>query len=232
SVSSLPLSLSLSRLLSANSFAMAISIFDHELPFDTHNLYDVSFDSDQIRTLLTRCPSMVDSWISDIYRIHRRGLQRLVVGLDLEWRPSFNRHVQNPVATLQLCVGRHCLIFQLIHAPYIPQSLVDFLGRTDFTFVGVGIKSDVEKLLDDYGLEVAYVVDLQLLAVEELGTMQLRNAGLMQLAWEVLGKQIEKPRNITMSRWDNEWLTCAQVQYACLDAFLSLEIGRHLNAAG
>ncbi|KAG2687445.1 hypothetical protein I3760_09G051400 [Carya illinoinensis] len=210
---------------------MAISIFDHELPFDTHNLYDVSFDSDRIQTLVTSSPSVVDSWIFDIYRIHRRRLNRLIVGLDLEWRPSFNRHVQNPVATLQLCVGRRCLIFQLIHATYIPESLVDFLGQTNFTFVGVGIKSDVEKLLDDYELEVACVVDLRLLAVEELGKMQLRNAGLKQLAWEVLGKQIEKPRNIKMSRWDNEWLTRAQIQYACLDAFLSFEIGRLLNAA-
>ncbi|KAB1223004.1 Werner Syndrome-like exonuclease [Morella rubra] len=206
-----------------------ISIFDHQLPDDTHNLYDVSLDSDNVHTLLTHSPSMVDSWISDIYRIHGRGIHHLIVGLDVEWRPSFNRHVQNPVATLQLCVGRRCLIFQILHAPYIPESLVSFLRCATFTFVGVGIESDVEKLLDDYELQVANVVDLRGRAEEEWGIRELRNAGLKQLAWVVLGKDIQKPRRVTMSRWDSEWLNHAQVQYACVDAFLSSEIGRSLN---
>ncbi|KAB1222804.1 Werner Syndrome-like exonuclease [Morella rubra] len=210
----------------------SISIFDHQLPDNTYNLYVVSLDSDDVLTLVTHSPSMVDSWISDIYRIHSRRLHRLVVGLDVEWRPSFNRHVQNPVATLQLCVGRRCLIFQIVRAPYFPDSLIEFLGDGSFTFVGVGIESDVEKLLDDYELEVANVVDLRDLVEEEWGIRELRNAGLKQLAWEVLGKDIQKPRRVTLSRWDNERLSHAQVQYACLDAFLSFEIGRFLNASG
>lgn len=97
--------------------------------------------------------------------------------------------------------------------------------------MGVGIGGDAEKLLEDYGLQVANAVDLRFLAAEELGVRELRNAGLKGLVMEVLGKEVQKPRRITMSRWDNAWLTHAQVQYACLDAFLSFEIGRCLNAA-
>ena len=48
---------------------------------------------------------------------------------------------------------------------------------------------------------------------------------------EVLGKGVEKPKRITLSRWDNAWLSAAQVQYACLDAFLSWKIGESLLAA-
>ncbi|XP_059668278.1 3'-5' exonuclease-like [Cornus florida] len=211
---------------------MDVDIVDYELPDDTHNLYDVTFFDSQIHTIVTHTSSFVDGWISDIEHIHSRRLHRLIVGLDVEWRPSFNRYIENPVATLQLCVGRRCLIYQLLYAGGIPQSLIDFLGNPNYTFVGVGIDSDVEKLTGDHGLVVATTVDLRGLAAAEYGLRELRNSGLKELARRVLGKELEKPRRITMSRWDNEWLTADQVQYACLDAFLSFEIGRCLNAAG
>lgn len=57
----------------------------------------------------------------------------------------------------------------------------------------------------------------------------LRNAGLKELTRVVLGKEIKKPKSVTMSRWDNQWLTSAQVMYACVDAYVSFEIARVLN---
>ncbi|XP_022147750.1 Werner Syndrome-like exonuclease [Momordica charantia] len=205
---------------------MAISIVDHEIPSDSHNLYDVTIDSDQIHTLLTSSPAMVDSWISETLAIQT---PPLIVGLDIEWRPNRNSSYENPVATLQLCFDRRCLIFQLIHASEIPRSLTDFLTDESFTFVGVGIGEDVEKLLCDYGLNVSNTVDLRNLAENAMGRGDLKNAGLKGLAKEVLGKEISKPKSVTMSRWDNEWLVPNQVKYACVDAFLSSEIGRHLS---
>ncbi|KAL7237823.1 hypothetical protein ACSBR2_004014 [Camellia fascicularis] len=79
-------------------------------------------------------------------------------------------------------------------------------------------------LIEDYGLSVATTVDLCSLAAN-YGMIELRNAGLKNLSREVLGKEIEKPKRIMMSRWDNDWLCPGQVQYACIDAFLSFEIG-------
>ncbi|PSS33485.1 Werner Syndrome-like [Actinidia chinensis var. chinensis] len=210
---------------------MSLSIEDYELPYDTHNLYDVNFFSDKIHTLVTHTPSYVDGWISEIEDIHRNRLHSLIVGLDIEWRPN-NRYHDNPVATLQLCVDRRCLIFQLIYAPFVPQSLDRFLANPLYSFVGVGVDNDVEKLANDYDLSVATTVDLRSLAAAEYGVREMRNMGLKDLAMQVLGKEVVKPRWITMSRWDNEYLSASQVQYACIDAFLSFEIGRCLNAAG
>lgn len=209
---------------------MVISIVDHEVETYSHEFFDVNLNNDSIFTLVTNTSSMVDSWISDIERIHRRRLHRLIVGLDIEWRPHFGPY-RNRVATLQLCVGHRCLIFQLICAPAIPDSLLDFLGNASYTFVGIGIQSDVEKLHMDYNLDVANVVDLAHLAAHELGSRNLRNAGLKGLAWEVLGMEINKPKRVTLSRWDSRYLCYDQVRYACIDAFLSFEIGRHLNAS-
>ncbi|KAK9290804.1 hypothetical protein L1049_008982 [Liquidambar formosana] len=159
---------------------MTITIVDHELPFLSHDLYDVTFFNDEIETLVTHTPSMVGSWIANVEHINRRRLNRLVVGLDVEWR--------------------------------------------------VGICSDVEKLWDGYGLEVANAVDLGCLAARQLGMRKLHRAGLKDLAREILEKDVEKPRSVTLSNWDQAWLSKAQVAYACVDAYLSYKIGRALMA--
>ncbi|GAB4843973.1 hypothetical protein Ancab_013937 [Ancistrocladus abbreviatus] len=109
------------------------------------------------------------------------------------------------------------------------ESSENFLTGEDYTFVGVGIGSDVRKLEEDWDLEVSNWVDLSRLAAERMGMR--RNAGLKELAREVLGVEVEKPRNVTLSRWDRQELWYDQIQYACVDAFMSFEIGRRLNAA-
>lgn len=83
--------------------------------------------------------------------------------------------------------------------------------------------------MEDYELNVKNVVDLRGIAADAYGIKNLKNAGLKELCNVVLGKEIVKPKSVTMGRWDSEWLSLNQVQYACLDAFVSSEIARHLN---
>ncbi|GFP86981.1 werner syndrome-like exonuclease, partial [Phtheirospermum japonicum] len=140
--------------------------------------------------------------------------------------------INNPAATLQLCVDRRCLIFQLIHATSIPKSLVDFLANPNHTFIGIGIDQDLEKLEENYEFGFrTNTVDLRGLAADKYGQPVLKRAGLKGLAGVVLQKDFEKLKRVTMSRWDNQWLTPAQVQYACVDAFVCFEIGRNLLAS-
>nr|KYP40858.1 Werner syndrome ATP-dependent helicase isogeny [Cajanus cajan] len=201
----------------------------HPIPTSDQTLHNVTFHSDTILTLLTSSPSAVDSWLSDILRRHRRR-KNLLVGLDIEWRPNNRRDMNNPVATLQLCVGRRCLVFQILHAPFIPHSLVSFLGNSNNTFVGVGIEGDVQKLLEDCSLQVANFLELRSLAVEKFAEPVLKGAGLKTLGLRVLGLEVDKPKKITRSRWDNLWLTAEQVEYAAVDAFVSFEIGLRLSS--
>nr|AMP82907.1 hypothetical protein [Catalpa bungei] len=210
----------------------ANGIVDHELPYETHNTYDVFLFGDSILTTVTHDGDIASQWISDVESFHRSRLQHLIVGLDVEWRPSFNRYIQNPVATLQLSVGRRCLIFQLIYCSSIPTSLVDFLANPNYTFVGVGVSKDLEKLEEDYGFGYnTKTVDLRSLAAEAYGRKELKNAGVKELTRVVLEKELDKPKRVTMSRWDNQWLTPVQVRYACVDAFVCFKIGRILNAS-
>ncbi|KAJ6380728.1 hypothetical protein OIU77_029596 [Salix suchowensis] len=118
---------------------MAISIEDHELPYNTHNLYDVNFFDDKIRTLVTHTPSFVNTWVAETQqKIHQNNHPAdhpLLVGLDIEWRPNRMRQIDNPAATLQLSTDKDCLIFQLLHCPTgIPQPLRDFLSSKELYF--------------------------------------------------------------------------------------------------
>ncbi|KAL8489218.1 hypothetical protein ACS0TY_025211 [Phlomoides rotata] len=107
-------------------------------------------------------------------------------------------------------------------APNIPRHLREFLGDTNYTFV--------RKLREDYGLEVAKSRDLRSWAANELEKKELNNGGLKSLVKEILGKEMDKPKIVTLSRWNNRVLSNAQVAYACLDAYFSFELGRQLSA--
>ncbi|XP_034197777.1 Werner Syndrome-like exonuclease, partial [Prunus dulcis] len=208
---------------------MSITITDYELDCNTHDLYRVDFFNDYIKILVTHTPSKLRSWIQKIKYLHRYRLHKLIVGLDVEWRPSFTKGITNPVATLQLCVGHSCLIFQLRYAPRLPKCLFDSLGDPRFTFVGVGIGEDVRKLMDDYGLVEANFVDLRVLEARGYGWSVPQNLSLKDMAEEVLGQEFQKPKTITTSHWDKPCLSLAQVKYACVDAFVSFEIARVLR---
>ncbi|KAL5996500.1 hypothetical protein ACLOJK_026580 [Asimina triloba] len=162
--------------------------------------------------------------VCSIYRSYRRHLPNLIVGFDVEWRPSFQRGVQNRIAILQLCVGQRCLIFQLAHADAIPRELRDFLADPRFTFVGVRVEQYSRKLLEHHGLRVGSVQDLRSMAVDYFEDKAVKRFGLKDLAYLVLNVNVEKPRRIATGAWDAAVLTCAQVKYAFLDAYLSFQM--------
>ncbi|MCL7022362.1 hypothetical protein MKW94_024544 [Papaver nudicaule] len=192
---------------------------------NTQEVYSVTVNGEQIRTVVTKNASTVDRWIEEICS----DLEMPMVGLDVEWKPAFYRGgVRGPIATLQLCVGCECLIFQMIHADEIPRSLHEFISEA-YTFVGVGILDDVTKLRDDYDLNLVYALDVRSLAADLYGRKDFKNLGLMGLAEVVLGDEFEKPRNVTTSDWSRYRLTQEQIKYACVDAYVSFKIGKHLN---
>lgn len=189
---------------------------------------DVNFSDACIQTTVTSSPAVVDKWVSRTYDIHRRRLHLpgLVVGLDVEWRPYFPPTTRrNPVATLQLCIGRRCLIVQILHAQSVPASLARFLADPCFVYVGVGVQEDVDKLFHDYNLRVRRSVDLAAAAAATYQVEGYKHRGLKRLAKELLGQDMAKPIHVTLSEWDAAELSPEQIEYACIDAYVSFELG-------
>ncbi|KAI3965218.1 hypothetical protein MKX01_008940 [Papaver californicum] len=207
-----------------------ISIEDLNCTAETHQSYTIKFHGDEINTVLTHTASIVEDWISKIYQDFSSVLNNLIVGFDVEWRPNFHKNQENKVSVLQLCVGSRCLIIQLLYIDKIPKPLIDFLGNPSFTFVGVGIDEDVEKILYDYELGISSTVDLRILAAQKMNKIELKKMGLRDLTEAVLSLNLVKPKKVTMSRWDAEYLTYDQVLYACLDAVVAFKMAKNLMA--
>ncbi|KAF7005005.1 hypothetical protein CFC21_020159 [Triticum aestivum] len=188
---------------------------------------DVAFEDDVITTTVTSSGDAVVAWLRKIRYAYRWVYHKLIVGLDVEWRPSFGPGY-NRAALLQLCVGRRCLIFQLLHADYIPRSLESFLADPDFRFVGVGVQDDADRLRNDHDLVVNNTVDLRGLAADGMRRPWLRQAGLKDITGAVMRANLEKPQRVRTGAWDAYRLSHEQIKYACIDAFVSFEVGRKL----
>lgn len=200
-------------------------------PPPPENTLDVFMDGDTIpiHTTITSSHSLAAQFINEIARERPQG--GLIVGIDTEWRTD---HLPDgktcyKVAVLQLCVGRRCLVFQIYQAGnMVPHELAEFLADPSVRFVGVAVNNDMQRLANDCNLRVACAVDLRYAAAAVLGQPELARAGLKRLALTVMGAHMEKEKNITKSRWGEPTLTWEQVNYACIDAYVSYEIGRRL----
>ncbi|KDP44091.1 hypothetical protein JCGZ_05558 [Jatropha curcas] len=154
---------------------------------------------------------------------HRRELCEILIGLDTEWCLPSESNGRQKVAIIQLCVGERCLILQLCHADSIPLSLINFLGDEKFTFVGKEVWNDANKRSEGYGVHVARTKDMGHWASEKYNDRDIRKMGLKALVRQFLQKEIPKPKEITISEWNAKELRLEQIEYACLDAFVSWE---------
>ncbi|KAH7521564.1 hypothetical protein FEM48_Zijuj07G0046800 [Ziziphus jujuba var. spinosa] len=191
--------------------------------------HKIDFCGTKILTTVTCSAKAVDEWISTISDIHRERMSNLILGLDIKWLPCFKPNEPNPVAIIQICVGHRCLIFQILYADSIPESLLMFLATPEFTFVGVGIKEYTDKLFDDWGLKVGNTMDLAHAAAEKYGVSDYKRKGLKKLAMELMGKRMQKPVHVTLSEWDAKKLSLEQVEYACTEAYVSFKLGMLLK---
>ncbi|KAJ4836087.1 hypothetical protein Tsubulata_929654 [Turnera subulata] len=203
-----------------------MDIFIEPLPSQNpqSETYMVNLFNHRISTTVTATPSVVRRWINQTLHFYRFHRGRLVVGLGVQWVPS-----SDEAATLQLCVGSRCLIFQLLHTDTVPLCLRRFLEDPDHTFVGVWNHRDEELLESYHNLRVERLIDLRDVADAELGIG--RQVSLGRLANEVLGFDgVVKDVWVGRSDWGAEWLSEEQVQYACVDAAVSFLVGKELEA--
>ncbi|KAL2923294.1 Werner Syndrome-like exonuclease [Bienertia sinuspersici] len=146
---------------------------------------------------------------------------RAVLGLDLEWKPSFDRGIpQGKAAVMQICGDMtHCYVLHIIHSG-IPGCLQSLLENTTFIKVGVGIDNDAVKLFHDHNVSIKSVEDLSCLANQKLGGVA-KQWSLSGLVETLICKQLLKPKKIRLGNWETNFLSKAQLQYAATDAFAS-----------
>ncbi|OAY85571.1 uncharacterized protein LOC109717169 [Ananas comosus] len=196
-------------------------------------LYEVTFAGiHNIRASVTPSAEAAAMWIESAYKGSRSSTPNnpQVVGLDTkllpELRPGDDDH---PVALLLLCIGKNCLIFQLLHCnTLLPLELNIFLADPRFCFVGVGVREAANRLHREHALRVSETVDLRDAAAQKTGLQCLRQAGLEYLVKNALGVDLAKPEEVQRSAWQQRELSLQEVAYACADVFASFELGSRL----
>ncbi|XP_073132615.1 3'-5' exonuclease-like [Henckelia pumila] len=191
----------------------------------TLSKYYITFGGATIETTVTSTAATAAEWVAEITTLYAG--RPTVVGLDVEWRPHPVQSMSNKSATLQLCIDGKCLILQLFYMDEIPESLKNFLMDPNFTFVGIEVGDDISKLKNEYGLECVSSRDVRE-AAKERWPGRFRRPGLKDLALEVCGMNLRKPKHVCMSNWEARELSKYQVEYACLDAYASYKIGHKL----
>lgn len=191
--------------------------------------YYIMFEGFTIETTVTDKASVAEEWLVHVYSKYGQNddTTTVVVGLDTEWMPH-EKPSKMKTAILQLCVETTCLIFQLFHMDDVPDRLKRFLMDAKFTFVGVSVKNDIKKLKKEYGLECRNGVDVVEVANKEWPTRFVGGWGLKRMAEELVGLHMKKPKQVCKSQWHARDLTMEQLEYACLDAYVSFRIGHKL----
>ncbi|XP_021749162.1 Werner Syndrome-like exonuclease isoform X1 [Chenopodium quinoa] len=146
---------------------------------------------------------------------------RAVLGLDIEWKPSFDRGIpQGKAAVMQICGGmHHCYVLHIIHSG-IPGSLQSLLEDSTYIKVGVGIDNDAVKVFHDHNVSIKSLEDLSSMANQKLGGVP-KQWSLSSLVETFTCKQLLKPKKIRLGNWEADPLSKAQLRYAATDAFAS-----------
>ncbi|XP_060217136.1 3'-5' exonuclease-like [Lycium barbarum] len=191
----------------------------------TTSRYHIKFGGQTIETTVTDKAAIANQWASEM--LSKYSGKQTVVGLDTEWRPTFMPYTSNKSATLQLCINNSCLIVQLFYLDEIPQTLKKFLANPNFIFVGIEVAEDILKLKNEYGLVCSSKADIRDVAKNKWPG-RFSRPGLKDLANAICGLYMAKPKHVCQSNWEARVLNDGQVEYACIDAYASYEIGHKL----
>uniref|UniRef100_A0A0D9V018 3'-5' exonuclease domain-containing protein n=1 Tax=Leersia perrieri TaxID=77586 RepID=A0A0D9V018_9ORYZ len=194
----------------------------------TTTRHTVCFGAATIDTTVTSDVAAADDWVRAVRAAASPA--GLLVGLDCEWKPNYVSWRTNKVAVLQLCAGDRCLVLQLFHAARVPPLVGALLADPSVRLVGVGVNEDAAKLGLDYGVACAATVELEEICNRRLGLVAggRRRLGLKGYARELLGMAMEKPRHVSMSNWEKRELDVEQIEYACIDAYVSYKLGERV----
>ena len=152
-----------------------------------------------------------------------------VIGLDIEWRPTFVRGAPpSRVGLIQLSSAQLCVLVPVRHLRTLPPSLLELLQSESTWKVGCGVTEDANKLLRDLGVVCSPVVEIgtaaeRLQAGGRIHFPRLEagcavRPGLKAMA-SACGVELAKSKSVTRSNWEKRPLSPAQQKYAAEDAY-------------
>ena len=166
-----------------------------------------------------------------------KDLNPYILGLDCEWVGK------NKVCLLQLGHPKLIILIRLHKLKTIPTELIGLMLDMRILKCGVGIANDINKLRNDYNIDVNGCIDINniiplihkfdQLLIDFYGNDQIQNNnnnnsnifGLNKLSQILLKQAMKfKDKKITRSNWEISNLTKLQIHYAADDAIIGFKL--------
>ncbi|ESQ48785.1 hypothetical protein EUTSA_v10021493mg [Eutrema salsugineum] len=200
--------------------------------YNTHDEYSVDFFGSDLFVTVTATPSVIRRWIRTAVFLHRRSHynQPLVVGVGVQWTPagyySGRYYAESPAETLQLCLGKRCIIIQLSHCERVPRILRRFLVDPKITLVGVWNGQDARKLeQSSHGLGIGELVDIRQYVVDSEG-FSLSRCSFEVVVEVCMGyRGVRLDPAISMTDWGVCDLSHGQILQASIKAYVCCMLG-------
>ena len=139
-----------------------------------------------------------------------------IIGFDTETRPSFQAGVSYKVSLLQLSTNECCYLIRLNKLP-LTREIIQILASDKILKIGADVRNDISGLNKLRKFTARGFIDLQ----TEV------NKSLRKISGIVLGKRVSKAQRL--SNWAAKQLTPQQQMYAATDAWVCIEIYKHLT---
>jgi hypothetical protein len=174
-----------------------------------------------MKVICARDGRVVDAWIqenvynnSDAKNEDGQVPECKYVGFDAEWTP------ESAISLLQIAASSGCLLIQMEHLDYIPDSLQRLMFDKNILKVGVAVWDDLLLVRQHRGILSRGFYDLGHLAAHVVQSPQQLG---MKAIGNLLNVQLKKSKWIQCGNWAAKLLSRSQIQYAAIDAIASRE---------
>ena len=145
-----------------------------------------------------------------------------IIGFDTETRPSFQAGVSYKVSLLQLSTYTCCFLIRLNKLP-LTREIIQILANENIVKIGADVRNDITALNKLRKFTARGFLDLQ----NEVVKYGIEDKSLRKISGIVLGKRVSKAQRL--SNWAAKQLTPQQQMYAATDAWVCIEIYKHLT---
>ncbi|KAF9919703.1 hypothetical protein FBU30_010652 [Linnemannia zychae] len=178
--------------------------------------------NDSREVMYTKCDVEADQWL--------QSNTSKMWALDAEWRPLSGYGKQGKMSLIQLGDDKTVYLFHVIHMKKFPEVLARILADSYILKVGINIRNDATKLLKDWGVECASLVELGALSIQVqdniLEHRKIRSMG--KLSRELLRHDVEKVPLTRTGNWESKSLSANQIAYAANDVFVTYELAEKI----
>lgn len=188
-------------------------------------------------TVVAETSEMIDAAVARVKRLCNVPGHPRHVGWDIEWVVTFKSGPPRKTALLQLCVRPRpparslCALLRLCRVEGgITPALSAFLQDSTVKKVGVQARGDAHKIMRDFKVPVAGVVELREFAASRVPAAPTADWGqpkafsLAALVEWALQQRLPKKATERMSDWEAPKLSPEQCAYASLDAWGTLRL--------